>query len=78
MPVYRISCRIVKYVYVYIEAPSRDAVDKYYDRCDGSDFNPVTPYQDWELDNIEQLPPADVTGENIIAVDADGQYIEED
>ena len=64
MPKFRIVCSTVVQYTLVVDAPSRDAVEEFYDACDGGEFNRSDEAVGWELDELyETAPdePADVT-----------------
>ena len=55
MPVYRIDCSEVRCRWLVVEAPSREALDKYYQESDGEEF--CSGDEEWALDEIAECKP---------------------
>ena len=53
MPKYMIHCSTVRSYYMAVEAPSLEAVEKFYSGCDGDEFT-STEEGGWDLDEIEE------------------------
>lgn len=71
MPKYRILCYSTIPYWLDVEAPSKEAVEKYYDGCDGTEF--IHGCADgWEFSDIME----DSALEPAICVDENGEVID--
>ena len=72
MPKYEIICCTTTYHYCIVDAPSREAADRWYDWSDGSAFR-ASRDNNWEYVETNEVDyPAD------LKVDEDGSEIKED
>ena len=67
-----IQCSTRRSYYLVVEAPTEEAAERYYERCDGDEFM-VCKHGAWHLDDIYEDDSLDVS----VAVDEWGEPIEE-
>jgi len=73
MPKYTIHCSTTTSYYLTVEAPSLEATEKYYDACDGDEFNHSSE-GGWSLDEISEDPLEFAD----IVIDTNGEEIKTD
>ncbi len=71
MPRFRIICTTTRTYWLTVEAPSKEAAEKYYDGCTGEEFHSGQE-EGWNLDEIVPLSPDEGTGHDV-EVDEDGE-----
>ena len=74
MPRFRIHCSTSRAYWLTVEAPSEEAVEKYYGGCDGDNFHSGQE-GGWDLDEIEPLSTGEGAGHIDVEVDEDGEVI---
>ena len=73
MAKYMIQCSTSRSYYLMVEAPTEEAAERYYERCDGDEFE-VGDEGGWRLDEIFEDDSLDVS----VAVDEWGEPIVEE
>ena len=72
MAKYTIVCSTSRSYYLVVEAPSAEAAERYYERCDEDEFMSGDE-GGWRLDEIYEDDSLDVS----VAVDEEGEPLEE-
>ena len=73
MAKYMIQCSTSRSYYLVVEAPTQEAAERYYERCDSDEFIESATEGDWQLDAIYEDDALDAS----VAVDEWGEPLEE-
>ena len=72
MPKFKVVCSTTKSYCLTVEAPSKEAAERWYDKSDGGEFHSYGGELGWELDELYKVPD---TEEADIKVNIDGVTI---
>lgn len=64
MPKFKVLCTTTRTYYLTVDAPTKEAAERWYDKADGGEFKSYGGECGWELDEIYEVPAeedADIT-----------------
>lgn len=74
---FRILCSTINTYECVVEAPSQQAAEAWYERCDGSQFQRLSSDDGWDFDDLVDVvdAPGEESDPATITVNADGEEI---